>query len=27
LKRVDRFWTQIVDRGVRVMPRVSTSAA
>jgi len=27
LKRVDRFWTQIVDRGVRVMPRVSPTAA
>ncbi|GGF51284.1 MarR family transcriptional regulator [Aliidongia dinghuensis] len=27
LKRVDRFWTQIVDRGVRVMPRMSTTAA
>jgi DNA-binding MarR family transcriptional regulator len=23
LRRVDRFWTQIVDRGVRVMPRMS----
>jgi len=27
LRRVDRFWTQIVDRGVRVMPRMSHTAA
>jgi DNA-binding MarR family transcriptional regulator len=27
LKRIDRFWTQIVDRGVRVMPRMSNTAA
>jgi len=27
LKRVDRFWTQIVDRGVRVMPRMAITAA
>jgi DNA-binding MarR family transcriptional regulator len=27
LRRVDRFWTQIVDRGVRVMPRMSNTAA
>jgi len=26
LKRIDRFWTQIVDRGVRVVPRVSPAA-
>jgi DNA-binding MarR family transcriptional regulator len=27
LKRLDRFWTQIVDRGVRVLPRMTNSAA
>jgi hypothetical protein len=27
LRRMDRFWTQIVDRGVRIMPRVANSAA
>jgi len=27
LRRVDRFWTQIVDRGVRIMPRMSNTAA
>jgi DNA-binding MarR family transcriptional regulator len=27
LRRVDRFWTQIVDRGVRVTPRMSNTAA
>ncbi len=27
LKRLDRFWTQIVDRGVRVLPRMANSAA
>jgi DNA-binding MarR family transcriptional regulator len=27
LRRVDRFWTQIVDRGVRIMPRMTNSAA
>jgi DNA-binding MarR family transcriptional regulator len=27
LRRVDRFWTQIVDRGVRIMPRMANSAA
>ena len=27
LRRMDRIWTQIVDRGVRIMPRVNTSAA
>jgi DNA-binding MarR family transcriptional regulator len=27
LRRLDRFWTQIVDRGVRVLPRMTTTAA
>jgi DNA-binding MarR family transcriptional regulator len=27
LKRLDRFWTQIVDRGVRILPRMTNSAA
>jgi DNA-binding MarR family transcriptional regulator len=27
LRRMDRFWTQIVDRGVRVIPRMTNSAA
>jgi DNA-binding MarR family transcriptional regulator len=27
LRRLDRFWTQIVDRGVRILPRMTTSAA
>jgi DNA-binding MarR family transcriptional regulator len=27
LRRMDRIWTQIVDRGVRIMPRMNTSAA
>jgi DNA-binding MarR family transcriptional regulator len=27
LRRVDRFWTQIVDRGVRIMPRMAHTAA
>ncbi|HVJ54787.1 MAG TPA: MarR family winged helix-turn-helix transcriptional regulator [Aliidongia sp.] len=27
LRRMDRFWTQIVDRGVRIMPRMANSAA
>jgi DNA-binding MarR family transcriptional regulator len=27
LRRIDRFWTQIVDRGVRVMPRITHPAA
>jgi DNA-binding MarR family transcriptional regulator len=27
LRRLDRFWTQIVDRGVRILPRMTNSAA
>jgi hypothetical protein len=27
LKRLDRFWTQIIDKGVRYMPGFSGSAA
>ncbi|MGB8842609.1 MAG: MarR family winged helix-turn-helix transcriptional regulator [Aliidongia sp.] len=27
LRRLDRFWTQIVERGVRITPRVANSAA
>jgi DNA-binding MarR family transcriptional regulator len=27
LKRLDRFWTLIVDRGVRILPRMTNSAA
>ena len=27
LRRMDRFWTQIVDRGVRIIPRMTTTAA
>ena len=27
LRRMDRFWTQIVDRGVRILPRMTISAA